>query len=388
VSALDGLRILELTQVMAGPFCGQVLADMGADVIKVEPPEGDSTRRSLGFRMQGDDTAAFLAVNRNKRSLTLDLKAAKHQAVFHRLVRDADVVLENYRPGVAARLGADWETLSEVNPRLVYASVSGFGQTGPYAQRPGYDLIAQGLAGVMSVTGEPGGDPVKCGIPIGDLSAGLFCAVAILSAVIARERTGRGQRIDTSLFEGALALSIWETAELWATGRVPEPLGSAHRLTAPYQALRTRDGHVTVGGNTQALWERLCAAIGRPELIEDPRFASNDERMANRAELVAELEAATTARDSDDWVATLVEAGVPCGPIQDYRQVFEDPHTQAREMEVRLEHPVEGRISALGIPVKLSDTPGSIRRPAPLLGEHTAEVLREAGFYDAEIAAL
>ena len=193
MSALHGLRILELTQVMAGPFCGQVLADMGADVIKVEPPEGDSTRRSLGFRMRGEDTAAFLAVNRNKRSLTLDLKSADHRAIFHRLVRDADVVLENYRPGVAARLGADWETLSTVNPRLVYASVSGFGQTGPYAQRPGYDLIAQGLSGVMSVTGEPGGDPVKCGIPIGDLSAGLFCAVAILSAVIARESTGRGQ---------------------------------------------------------------------------------------------------------------------------------------------------------------------------------------------------
>jgi crotonobetainyl-CoA:carnitine CoA-transferase CaiB-like acyl-CoA transferase len=388
VSALDGLRILELTQVMAGPFCGQVLADMGADVIKVEPPEGDSTRRSLGFRMRGEDTAAFLAVNRNKRSLTLDLKSADHRAIFHRLVRDADVVLENYRPGVAARLGADWETLEALNPRLIYASVSGFGQTGPYAQRPGYDLIAQGLSGVMSVTGEPGGDPVKCGIPIGDLSAGLFCAVAILSAVIARERTGRGQQIDTSLFEGALALSIWETAELWATGRVPEPLGSAHRLTAPYQALRTRDGHVTVGGNNQRLWERLCAAVGRPELVDDPRFASNDERMANRSELVAELEAAMAARDTGDWVATLSEAGVPCGPIHDYRQVFEDPHTQAREMEVQLEHPVEGTIRALGIPVKLSDTPGSIRRPAPLLGEHTAEVLREAGFSDAEIAAL
>jgi crotonobetainyl-CoA:carnitine CoA-transferase CaiB-like acyl-CoA transferase len=388
VSALDGLRILELTQVMAGPFCGQVLADMGADVIKVEPPEGDSTRRSLGFRMRGEDTAAFLAVNRNKRSLTLDLKSADHRAIFHRLVRDADVVLENYRPGVAARLGADWETLEALNPRLIYASVSGFGQTGPYAQRPGYDLIAQGLSGVMSVTGEPGGDPVKCGIPIGDLSAGLFCAVAILSAVIARERTGRGQQIDTSLFEGALALSIWETAELWATGRVPEPLGSAHRLTAPYQALRTRDGHVTVGGNNQRLWERLCAAVGRPELVDDPRFASNDERMANRSELVAELEAAMAARDTGDWVATLSEAGVPCGPIHDYRQVFEDPHTQAREMEVQLEHPVEGTIRALGIPVKLSDTPGSIRRPAPLLGEHTAEVLREAGLSDAEIAAL
>jgi crotonobetainyl-CoA:carnitine CoA-transferase CaiB-like acyl-CoA transferase len=381
VSALAGLRILELTQVMAGPFCGQVLADMGADVVKVEPPEGDSTRVSLG-------TAAFLAVNRNKRSIALDLKSAEHQAVLHRLARDADVVLENYRPGVAARLGAGWDALSELNPRLIYASVSGFGQTGPYAQRPGYDLIAQGLSGVMSVTGEPGGDPVKCGIPISDLSAGLFCAVAILSAVIARERTGRGQRIDTSLFEGALALSVWESAELWGTGRVPQALGSAHRLTAPYQALRTADGHITVGGNNQKLWQRLCEAVGRPELVSDARFVSNDDRMANRAELEEELETALADRGTDEWVAVLEKAGVPCGPIHDYRQVFEDEHTQAREMQVRLTHPVEGEISALGIPVKMSDTPGAVRRPAPLPGEHTGEVLREAGFSDEEIAAL
>jgi formyl-CoA transferase len=374
VTALEGLRVLELTQVMAGPFCGQVLGDMGADVVKIEPPAGDSTRESLG-------TAAFLAVNRNKRSVALDLKAAGHQAVFHRLARDADVVLENYRPGVAARLGAGWETLGELNPRLVYASISGFGQTGPYAQRPGYDLIAQGLSGVMSVTGEPGGDPVKCGIPISDLSAGLFCAVAILSAVHARERTGRGQRIDTSLFEGALALSIWETAELWSTGRVPEALGSAHRLTAPYQALRTADGHLTVGANNQRLWQRLCDAIGRPELVD--AFPTNDERMARRRELVAELESALLSRSTDEWVSTLIEAGVPCGPIHDYRQVFEDEHTQAREMEVRV-----GEHRALGIPVKMSGTPGCIRRPAPEPGEHTAEVLREAGFSDAEIEAM
>ena len=379
MSALEGLRVLELTQVMAGPFCGQVLGDMGADVIKVEPLEGDSTRESMG-------TAAFLAVNRNKRSVALNLKDPAHQAVLHRLVRDADVVLENNRPGVAERLGAGWETLSEVNPRLIYASVSGFGQTGPYSQRPGYDLIAQGLSGVMSVTGEPDGDPVKCGIPIGDLSAGLFCAVAILSAVVARERTGRGQRIDTSLFEGALALSIWETAELWGTGSVPQALGSAHRLTAPYQALRTADGHITVGGNNEKLWRRLCEAIGRPELIE--AFPTNDDRMARRPELARELESALAARTTDEWVEALIEAGVPCGPIHDYRQVFEDPHTQAREMEVRIEHPTEGEISTLGIPVKLSDTPGAIRRPAPLLGEHTDEVLREAGLTAEEIAAL
>jgi crotonobetainyl-CoA:carnitine CoA-transferase CaiB-like acyl-CoA transferase len=386
---LAGMRVLELTQVMAGPFCCQVLGDMGADVVKVEPPgSGDQARRSMGFRMKGEDTAAFLAVNRNKRSVTLDLKDEAHRAVFHRLAADVDVVVENYRPGVAARLGVDYETLEPLNPRLIYASISGFGQTGPYAMRPGFDLIAQGLAGVMSVTGEPGSDPVKCGIPIGDLSAGLFCAVAILSAYAARERTGRGQRIDTSLFEGALALSIWETAELWATGRIPGPLGSAHRLTAPYQALRTRDGHITVGGNNDRLWRRLCDAIGRPELPEDPRFATNDERMEHRPELAAELEATLTGRDTDDWVATLLEAGVPVGPIHDYGQVVEDPHTLARGMVAEMEHPVEGTIRGLGIPVKLSDTPGSIRRAAPLLGEHTEEVLRQAGLDDDALAAV
>ena len=376
MSALADVRVLELTQVMAGPFCGQVLADMGADVIKVEPPGGDSTRGSLG-------TAAFLAVNRNKRSIELDLKDDGHRAVFLRLAETADVVLENNRPGVVARLGVDYATLREVNPRLVYASISGFGQTGPYAQRPGYDLIAQGLSGVMSVTGEPDGDPVKCGIPIGDLSAGLFCAIGILSAVVARERTGRGQRIDTSLFEGALALSIWETAELWGTGRVPQPLGSGHRLLAPYQALRTADGHINVGANNQRLWRRLCEAIDREELIDDARFASNDDRMERRADLVVELERALAARSTHEWVDVLIEAGVPCGPIHDYRQVFDDPHTQAREMEVQV-----GSQRMLGIPVKLSDTPGAVRRAAPDLGEHSQEVLREAGFSDAEIAAL
>jgi formyl-CoA transferase len=379
--ALDGLRVLELTHVMAGPFCGQVLADMGADVIKVEPPGGDSSRRSMG-------TSAFLAVNRNKRSLALDLKDASHRAAFLRLADGADVVLENNRPGVTERLGADYATLSQRNPRLVYASISGFGQTGPYAQRAGYDLIAQGLSGVMSVTGEPGGDPIKCGIPIGDLSAGLFCAVGILSALAARERTGRGQLVDTSLFEGALALSVWEAAELFSTGRVPQKLGSAHRLTAPYQALRTADGHLTVAGNTQPQWERLCAVIGREELLADPRFATNDDRMAHRAELVAELEAALAPGGTDEWVARLEAAGIAAGPIHDYAEVFADPHTQARDMEVAMEHPEEGTVRGLGIPVKLSETPGSVRRAAPLLGEHTEEVLLEAGLTPQEIGAL
>ncbi len=373
MSALEGIRVLELTHVMAGPFCGQVLADMGADVVKVEPPgTGDSSRRSMG-------TAAFMAVNRNKRSVALDLKDDAHRDAFLALADRADVVLENNRPGVAARLGVDYDTLSARNPRLVYASISGFGQTGPYAQRAGYDLIAQGLSGVMSVTGEPGGDPIKCGVPIGDLSAGLFCAVGILSALTARERTGRGQMVDTSLFEGALALSVWEAAELFGTGRAPAKLGSAHRLTAPYQALRTADGHLTVAGNTQRQWEKLCAVIGRDELVDDPRFLTNDDRMANRPELVPELEAALASGGTDEWVARLEEAGIAAGPIHDYAEVFADPHTQAREMEVSVEHPEEGTVRGLGIPVKLSDTPGSVRRPAPLLGQHTDEVLGEAG---------
>jgi len=369
MSALGGLRVIELCQVMAGPFCGQVLADMGADVIKVEPPEvGDQTRRAMGEH-------AFRAVNRNKRSITLDLKDPAGVAVLHRLVATADVLTENFRPGVADRLGAGWEELHARNPRLIYASISGFGQTGPYAQRPGFDLIAQGLAGVMSVTGEPGGNPVKCGVPVSDLSAGLFCAVGILSALHARERTGEGQRIDTSLWEGALALSIWETAELFKTGETPQPLGSAHRLTAPYQALRTKDGYLTVGGNNQKLWTRLCETIGRPELLE--RFPANADRMARRPELVAALEAALAARTTDEWVQALLAAGVPAGPIHDYAQVVEDPHTQARDMIVSMEHPEAGTVYGLGIPVKLSGTPGSIRRPAPLLGQHTDEVLAE-----------
>lgn len=387
--ALEHLKIIDLTQVMAGPYCCQLLGDLGAEVIKVEPPEtGDATRSATGQRMPHGESAAFLAVNRNKKSIAIDLKTTAGYESFRRLVSTADVVVENFRPGVAAKLGVDYPTLRETNERLIYASISGFGQDGPYADRPGYDLIAQAMSGIMSVTGEAEGNPVKCGVPVADLSAGLFSVVGILSACLSRAKTGQGQAIDTSLYDSALALSVWETSQLWATGETPQRLGSAHRVNAPYQALRTRDGYITVGANNNRLWQRLCTVLDRPDLLNDDRFSSNSDRLAHRDALASELELTLREDDTEPWVDLLLDAGIPAAPIRDYQQSCADPHTLAREMVVQLDHPVEGRIRGLGLPVKLSDTPGAIRRPAPGLGEHTEEVLAAAGYTVEEIAAL
>ena len=378
---LDGVRVVDLTQVMGGPFCTMQLGDLGADVIKVEPPAGDISR-SLGgaqLRMPGDDNAPFFALNRNKRSIVLDLTQDHDRAVCMTLVRAADVLVESFRPGVTKRLGVDYDTVAAVNPRLIYASISGFGQTGPYADRPGFDLIAQGMSGIMSITGEPDGTPVKCGVPIADLSVGLIATNGVLAALIAREKTGRGQHIDTSLFESALAMSVWETTEYWATGDAPRAMGSAHRLSAPYQAFRTSDGYVTLAALTSVQWQRLCATLGREGLATDARFETNAARMANRPALVRELEFALAARTTADWVERMLAAGVPAGPIHDFAQVFADPHTHARHMIEEVDHPVAGRVRTLGFPLKMSDTPLRVRRAPPLLGEHSAEILRELG---------
>ncbi|TFV70579.1 CoA transferase [Blastococcus sp. CT_GayMR20] len=374
------MRVLDLTQVMAGPFCTMMLADLGADVIKIENPgSGDQTRTSWGIPPDGGDSPAFLALNRNKRSVALDLKSEEGLGQFLSLVRTADVVIENWRPGVAARLGVDYATLSAVNPRLIYASISGFGQTGPYAERPGYDLIAQAMVGVMSITGEPGGRPVKSGLPVADLGAGLFCASAILAAWSSCLRTGAGQYLETSLFEAALAMSVWESTEYWNTGDAPQALGSANRMSAPYQALRTRDGYITVGANNDRLWHRLCGVLDLEELLVDERFAANAGRMRHRADLVQLLEQRMATRCTDEWLALFLEAGVPAGPIRDYSQVLGgDPHVEARGMVASFDHPQQGTVRVLGSPMRLSGTPTSIRRPPPMLGEHTDEVLAEA----------
>jgi crotonobetainyl-CoA:carnitine CoA-transferase CaiB-like acyl-CoA transferase len=376
---LAHLRVLDLSQVMAGPFCCMLLGDMGADVIKVEPPAGDQTRQAMGFRMKGEDSPGFLALNRNKRAISLDLKTAAGRDVLYRLVETADIVVENSRPGVAAKLGIDYATLSQINPRLVYASISGFGQYGPWSQRPGFDLIAQAMSGVMSAMGTPDGEPVKSGVPVGDLGAALFALYGILSAIIGRERTGRGQYIDASLFDAALGLSVWEMTELWATGRSPRPLGTANRMSAPYQAFHASDGHFVVGAANQKLWRAFCAVIERPDLLDDPRYGDNKARLQHRAELAEELERVFGERSVAHWVDAFLAAGVPAAPINDYARVSESEHTAAREMVMEVEHPVEGPIRVLGFPVKLSGTPQRVRRPPPLLGEHTEELLAELG---------
>lgn len=376
--ALSGMRVLDLTQVMAGPFCTMLLADLGADVIKVEPPRGgDQSRHSWGRKGKGDDGAAFFALNRNKRSIVLDLRSDEGRDHFLRLVETADLVVENYRPGVMKRLGLDYETLREVNSGIIYASISGFGHSGPYSQRPGYDLIAQGMGGIMGITGLPDSEPVKAGVPVGDLGAGLFGLYGILSAYIHKMKTGEGQELEASLFESAIALTVWEATEYWDGGNVPKATGSAHRMSAPYQALRTGDGWMTIGANNQRLWGFLCHAIDKPELENDERFATNADRMKNRVELAHLLESVLAEGTTEYWVERLLEGGVPCGPILSYDEVLDDPHAQYRQMTQTIPHPVEGEVKTLGFPVKLAGTPASAHRHPPLLGEHQDEVLQE-----------
>jgi formyl-CoA transferase len=377
---LAGLRVLDLSQVMAGPFCCMLLGDMGADVIKVEPPEvGDQTRKSMGFRMKGDDSPGFLALNRNKRSIALNLKTEAGQRVLHKLVETADILVENSRPGVSKKLKADYETLSKINPRLIYASISGFGQTGPWAQRPGFDLIAQAMSGVISATGTPGGEPVKSGIPLGDLGAGMFAAYGILSAVIGRQASGRGQYIDTSLFDAALALSVWESTEFWATGISPKPIGTANRMSAPYQAFEAQDGMFVVGAANQKLWLIFCDVVDRADLRDSPDYRDNVDRVRKRDKLAEDLAATFKQRTVDDWVERFLAAGVPAGPINDYKAALESDHALARGAVMDIEHPVEGKYRALGFAAKLSETPAQVRMPPPFLGQHTDELLDELG---------
>lgn len=384
---LDGIRVLELANYMAGPYCGMLLADLGAEVIKIENPRGGDFSRQTGPFLQGE-SAGFIALNRNKKSVTLDLKSDAGRSLFLDLVKTADVLIENFRPGTMADLGIDYPTVSALNPRLIFSSASAFGQTGPYSQRSGLDLILQGMSGLMSMTGEPGRPPVKVGVPIADLSTGLFGALAILAALRWRDTSGLGQQIDLSLYESAVALEVWETSGYFADGRVAEPLGSAHRVSAPYQAIRTADGYITVGATTPRNWTSFCAALGLQHLEHDERFAVVSSRRARYEELAELIEAVTRTKPSDHWYHLLEEAGVPCGILNRIDQVLADEHIAARDFVHDLPHSTIGSVRVTGSPMHFSRTPVTLNHAGPTLGEHTASVLGALGLDEKTLAAL
>jgi formyl-CoA transferase len=386
---LMGVKVLDVSQVMAGPYSCMLLADMGADVIKVEPPgNGDQTRGAMGFKMKGPDSMGFLNMNRNKRSIAINLKSEAGKAILFKLVKEADILVENYRPGVMKRLGVGYEVMSKINPALVYVSISGFGQSGPWAERPGFDLMAQAMSGIMSVTGHGDGKPVKAGVPVADIGCALFATYAALSAYIGAKNTGQGQYIDASLFDSALAFSIWDTSEYWGTGNPPVALGTANRMTAPYQAVKAKDGYFVMGATNNKLWQLLCGILERPDLLQKVEYQTIAGRLGQREQLIQELENSFALKSADEWIDLLLEHGIPAGPILDYPQAFESEHGRHRQMRIEIDHPLEGKVPNIGFAVKMQGTPQEVRRHPPLLGEHTQEVLMQAGFTPDEIKAL
>ncbi|MEU7432678.1 CoA transferase [Streptomyces sioyaensis] len=385
---LTGLKVLDLSRILSGPFCTMMLADLGADVIKVEDPVSGDDTRVWGPPFQGEDAAYFHSVNRNKRGIAVDLKDPECRGLIHELAASADVIVENFRPGTAARLGLGYEDVRAGNPGVVYASISGYGQTGPYRQEPGYDAIAQAVSGVMSVTGEPGGPPVRFGVSPADLAAGMWAALGILAALRSRERTGRGEWVDVSLLDGQVAWLSYVAAGYFASGDVPQRYGSAHPAIVPYQAFPTADGHLMVAAGNDGLWRRFATAIGLAALVDDPRFATNPDRVRHRGELLPLIERALAARGAQEWAAQLTEEGIPVGPINTVDQALRHPQVIARGMVAEIEHPDAGTLRTLTTPIKLSEHPAAVRTPPPRHGEHTTQVLTALGAGQGQLAGL
>ena len=382
---LAGMKVLEMAQIMAGPTCGMMLADMGADVVKVEKLPGGDDSRSYREPLVNGVSAPFMILNRNKRGIALNLKAPQGREILTSMVKQSDVLIENYRKGTLEKLGVGYDVLSAANPGLIYCAISGYGRSGPYADKGGFDLIAQGFAGLMSVTGEPGGPPVKTGNSVADMNAGILAVAGITAAYVHKLKTGQGQIVETSLMEAALQQTYWHAATYFATGESPGPTGSAHLLSAPYQAFPARDGYVNIGGANQANWERVATVLGHPEWRDDPRFLTNTARMQNLPALTEAMSAILKQRDKADWIAAFDAAGVPAGPVHTVGEALTHPQTLARNMVVDLVHPQAGATRAIGCPIQFSATPTQVTRPAPLLGEHSRELLREYGYDDQQI---
>lgn len=373
---LKDIVVLDLTRVLAGPYCGMVLADYGCNAIKIEPPgEGDDSRAFGPF--VGKESAYFMSLNRNKRSMTLNLKEQEARELFKEMVKKADIVLENYRPGTMEKFGLGYDELKKINPKIIYAACSGFGHTGPYSQKPGYDILAQAMGGIMSITGPEGGEPVRVGASIGDIIAGLFTAIGVLMALHHRTVSGEGQKIDVSMLDCQVAVLENAIARYFVSGTAPKPLGTRHPSITPFDAFQSKDGAIIVGAGNDRLWEKLCDIIGRPELKADERFKSNSLRTQNFKELYPYLNGAFQGKTTAEWIVDLEAAGIPCGPINPIDKVVTDPQVLAREMIVETRHPVAGPVKMAGAPIKMSATPGSIDIPAPMLGQHTAEILQE-----------
>lgn len=385
VRPLEGVKILDLSRALAGPYCSMMLADMGAEVIKVEMPGKGDDSRAWGPPFLEGESAYFMSVNRNKKSITLNLKEDVAIEIIHKLIKQSDVLLENFRPGTMEKLKLSYNEVKEINPKIIYCSISGFGQDGPYRLFPGMDQVLQGMGGLMSITGEPSGPPIKVGVAVADIAGGMFAAFGIMVALFNRQNTGKGQKIDNSLLDNQLAWLTYRAGSFFMSGEIPKPLGSGHPVIVPYQAFKTKDSYFNLAVGNDQLWGKFCKAIGLESITNNPKYATNADRVKNREELIEIIGNIICAKKTNDWLNILNEAGIPCGPIYNMDQVFSDPQVLHREMVKEIDHPTVGKIKVTGIPIKFSETPGEILTAPPVLGQHTKEILAALGYTKEDI---